>query len=235
MPELNLIDSTIPPSLDVLFEDNHLIAVNKPPGEAVQKDKSGDQPLSERVRAFLKSAYGKPGRVYLGIAHRLDRPTSGAIVFARTSKALSRLNQSFREGEVNKRYWAVVCNPPPESEGELVNYLVRDRRRNKSFVTDRSSKTQEARLGYRTLLELDRYTVLDIQLYTGRHHQIRAQLAAIGCYIKGDLKYGAPHSNPNGGIHLHARELGFTHPVRNNGLTIVAEPPTDTLWDMVVG
>ena len=220
--------------LSILYEDNHLIAVNKKPGDIVQADRTGDRPLVDVVREHIRIAYGKPGKVYLGIPHRLDRPTSGVVVFARTSKALARLNAMFRDGGVRKIYWAVVAGRPPEREAQLIHYLSRNRRQNKSYASESSAAgAKEARMTYRTLVELDRYTALEIELHTGRHHQIRAQLAAVGCHIRGDLKYGADRSNPGGGIHLHARTVSFTHPVGGSSVEISAPPPPDPLWAAV--
>jgi 23S rRNA pseudouridine1911/1915/1917 synthase len=218
--------------LQILYEDNHLIAVNKRPSDIVQGDSTGDEPLSEKVKAYLKAKYGKKGEVFLGVVHRLDRPTSGVVVFARTSKALQRLNRLFREDGVEKLYWAMVQEKPPRREDTLVHYLKRNPEQNKSYAHDRRLPgSREARLSYRLLLSLDRYHLLEVRLLTGRHHQIRAQLHRIGCHIKGDLKYGAPRSNRGGGIHLHAREVAFEHPIRKTRLRIVAEPPADPVWD----
>jgi 23S rRNA pseudouridine1911/1915/1917 synthase len=222
-------------ALQVLYEDNHLIAVNKRPSDIVQGDKSGDPPLSERVREYLKSKYAKPGGVFVGVPHRLDRPTSGVVLFARTSKALERLSLLFREGGVAKKYWAMVQAHPPRDQDTLVHYLTRNAERNKSYLSDQPAPgAQEARLSYRLLLSLDRYHLLEVEMQTGRHHQIRAQLARIGCPIKGDLKYGARRSNPGGGIHLHAREVSFVHPVKQVPVRITADPPPDPLWDEAV-
>lgn len=218
--------------LRVLFEDNHLVAVNKAPSDIVQGDATGDVCLADRVAAYLKDKHGKPGNVFVGVAHRLDRPVSGVVVFARTGKSLARLNAQFREGGVRKRYWAVVDARPPKDADDLVHWITRNAAQNKSYAAPRPVPgAREARLSYRLLAALDRYWLLEIDLGTGRHHQIRAQLAAIGCRIKGDLKYGAKRSNPGGGIHLHAREVSFEHPVRKAPLTIVAPPPADPVWD----
>jgi 23S rRNA pseudouridine1911/1915/1917 synthase len=222
----------VTPELRVLHEDNHLIAVNKLPSEIVQGDRTGDSPLAERVRDYIRSSRGKRGGVFVGIPHRLDRPTSGVVVFARTTKALERLNGLFREGAVRKLYWALVAERPPREADTLEHWLRRNPGQNKSFVVSRpAAGDRQARLSYRLVGSLERYHLLEIELHTGRHHQIRAQLAAIGCHIKGDLKYGAPRSNPRGGIHLHARELSFIHPVSRLPLRIVADPPEDPLWD----
>jgi 23S rRNA pseudouridine1911/1915/1917 synthase len=220
-----------PPDLCILYEDNHLIAVNKMPSDIVQGDKTGDPTLADKVREYLKEKYGKKGNVFIGIPHRLDRPTSGVVLFARTEKALERLSGLFREGGVKKIYWALVAEKPPRDSGTLVHWLRRNPSLNKSFVVDGpGGDAKEASLSYRLLLSLERYHLLEIELHTGRHHQIRAQLAAIGCHIKGDLKYGSPRSNPGGGIHLHARQVSFLHPVKKEPLTIVADPPPDALW-----
>lgn len=221
-----------PENLQVLYEDNHLIAVNKRAGDIVQGDQTGDTPLSEIVKQYLKKKYQKPGEVFLGLVHRLDRPTTGIIIFARTSKALERMNALFASRETRKTYWAVVNELPPEPEGRLVHYMQRNPKQNKSYAHPADAPgRKKAALHYRLLKKLDRYALLEIELETGRHHQIRAQLSALGCSIKGDLKYGAPRSNPDGGIHLHARSLEFIHPVRKEPVRIVADPPEDPVWD----
>ena len=221
--------------LHVLYEDNHLIAVNKATSDIVQGDKTGDVTLADRVAAYLRQKHGKPGNVFVGVAHRLDRPVSGIVIFARTSKALERLNALFREGGVRKRYWAAVDARPPKDADSLVHWVTRNPEENKSYAAPRPLPgAREARLSYRLLAVLERYFFLEIDLETGRHHQIRAQLAAIGCHVKGDLKYGARRSNAGGGIHLHAREVSFEHPVRKTPLTIVAPPPRDPVWDAAV-
>jgi len=219
--------------MEILYEDNHIIAVNKTNNDIVQGDKSGDEPLSEKVKAYLKEKYQKPGNVFLGVTHRLDRPTSGVVLFARTSKALTRLNHLFKEkGSINKTYWAVVDKMPIKKEDTLVHYLVRNSKQNKSYAFDTPQKNgKEASLTYRHLATSKRYYLLEIELHTGRHHQIRAQLAAIGCRIKGDMKYGFPRSNPNAGIHLHARKITFVHPVSREMISIIAPPPADPLWN----
>jgi 23S rRNA pseudouridine1911/1915/1917 synthase len=220
--------------LTILYEDNHIIAVNKMPSDIVQGDKTGDVTLGDRVREYLRERYQKQGNVFLGIPHRLDRPTSGVVIFARTEKALQRMSALFREGGVRKTYWAVLCEKPSPEAGDLTHLLRRNARLNKSFVVKGpDAEAREARLSYRVLLSLEHYHLVEIELHTGRHHQIRAQFAAIGCHIKGDLKYGAPRSNPGGGIHLHARMASFVHPVRSEQLTITAEPPVDPVWDAV--
>jgi 23S rRNA pseudouridine1911/1915/1917 synthase len=216
----------------ILYEDNHIIAVNKLPSEIVQADETGDAPLSEEVKGYIKRAYGKPGNVFLGIPHRLDRPTSGIVLFAKTGKALSRLGTMFKNKEIRKYYWAVVGKVPPETQGELKHYLVRDRKKNKSFSSSKEKRgSQFAHLGYTLVGATKHYYLLEIELFTGRHHQIRSQLSAIGCPIKGDLKYGAPRSNRGGGIYLHARAVAFEHPVTGKQVTIIADPPRDPLWD----
>ena len=219
-------------NLQVLYEDNHLIAINKRPGDIVQGDKTGDQPLSEIVKKYLQKKYDKPGNVYLGLPHRLDRPTSGIVVFAKTSKALPRLNKLFSEKKAKKTYWAVVKNSPPQEQDTLIHWLKRNPRQNKSYAhKNEVPESKKAVLEYRMIKKLDHYFLLEIDLKTGRHHQIRAQLAAISCPIKGDLKYGADRSNHDGSIHLHARQLSFIHPVKKEPLEITAVPPQDALWD----
>ena len=221
-------------TLSILYEDNHLLAVNKKPSDIVQGDRTGDVTLADRVRDHLRAAYGKTGNVFVGIPHRLDRPTSGVVIFARTDKALERLSAMFREGGVKKIYWAMVAERPPDEAGSLVHALRRNPQQNKSYAVAGPAApplTKEARLTYRLLFSLERYHLLEIELQTGRHHQIRAQLAAVGCHIKGDLKYGSPRSNPGGGIHLHARQVSFVHPVRREQVVITADPPRDPVWD----
>ena len=221
--------------LEILYEDNHLIAVNKKVSDIVQADQTGDTPLlSEEVKAYIKEKYQKPGNVFLGIPHRIDRPVSGVVLFARTGKALERLNKMFQEHEkeITKTYWAIVGNLPEEDHAVLTHYLVRDTEKNKSRAYNQPKPgSKEAKLAYRLLGCSQRYYLLEVILYTGRHHQIRCQLAKIGCPIKGDLKYGFPRSNPNGGISLHARSLAFKHPVSQEMITITAPPPLDdNLW-----
>jgi 23S rRNA pseudouridine1911/1915/1917 synthase len=221
----------VPQDPIILYEDNHLIAVNKMPSDIVQGDKTGDPTLADKVRDYLKEKYGKKGNVFIGIPHRLDRPTSGVVLLARTDKALERLSGLFREGGVQKIYWALVAERPPRDSDTLTHWLRRNPAQNKSFVVaGPGHDARKACLSYRLLLSLERYHLLSIELHTGRHHQIRAQLAAIGCHIKGDLKYGSPRSNPGGGIHLHARQVSFMHPVKKELLTIIADPPPDALW-----
>jgi 23S rRNA pseudouridine1911/1915/1917 synthase len=218
--------------LDVLYEDNHIIAINKKVSDIVQGDKTGDAPMSDFVKAYLKTTYNKPGEVFIGVPHRIDRPTTGVVLFARTSKALTRLNEMFREKDlVKKTYWAIVKNEPPNPQGRLENFLVKDEVKNKSFVCSPEKKgAKEAILQYRILKKSDNFFLLEVELLTGRHHQIRVQLAQIGCPIKGDLKYGFPRSNPDGGISLHARSIELIHPVQKTPLRIVAPVPNDSLW-----
>ncbi|MBG0767926.1 RluA family pseudouridine synthase [Sphaerochaeta halotolerans] len=216
----------------ILYEDNHLIVVNKRGGELVQGDKTGDRTLADLVKEYLKVTYNKKGNVYLGIPHRLDRPTSGLVIFAKTEKALVRMNELFKGNTVKKTYWAIVDKVPNETEGTLLHYIIRDTKANKSVALPvEKQKGKLAKLDYRLIAASKTYYLLEVQLHTGRHHQIRAQFAAIGLHIKGDLKYGFPRSNPDGGICLHARSISFVHPVRKEELTIVADPPQDTLWD----
>lgn len=219
-------------NMEVLYEDNHIIAVNKNSSEIVQGDKTGDTPLSESVKAYIKEKYNKPGEVFLGVTHRLDRPVSGVVLFARTSKALTRLNEMFRTQAVKKTYWAIVKAAPEQTEARLEHYLVRNEKQNKSYAYDREKPhSKKAALSYRLIGRSDNYSLLEVHLETGRHHQIRCQLAKIGCPIKGDLKYGFPRSNPNGGISLHARSVEFVHPVSKQAITIVAPTPEDEkLW-----
>ena len=220
--------------LEVLYEDNHIIAVNKKISDIVQADKTGDTPLSEEVKAYIKKKYNKPGEVYLGVPHRVDRPVSGVVIFARTSKALTRLNKMFQEHEkeISKIYWAIVGNLPAEDHAVLTHYLMRDPEKNKSYAYNQpKTGAKEATLEYKLLGSSQRYYLLEVKLYTGRHHQIRCQLAKIGCPIKGDLKYGFPRSNEGGGISLHARSITFKHPVSREMITITAKPPlNDPLW-----
>ena len=216
----------------ILYEDNHLIIINKLPGELVQGDETGDITLADKVKEYLKITYNKPGNVYLGIPHRLDRPTSGIVVYAKTEKALVRLNEAFKGSSVKKTYWAVVDNMPKKTESTLIHYIVRNSANNKSVAYPKEIKGSKlAKLDYRLIGSSDKYYLIEIALHTGRHHQIRAQLAAIGLHIKGDLKYGFPRSNPDGGIHLHARKIVFTHPVKKEEITIIAPPPHDSVWD----
>lgn len=218
--------------MEVLYEDNHIIAVNKTCNEIVQGDKTGDAPLSEIVKAYIKEKYNKPGDVFLGVTHRLDRPTSGVVLFARTSKALTRLNEMFKSHEqIRKTYWAIVQGCPKVPEARLENWLTRNEQLNKSFIAKPGAKESKlAILSYKSLVRGEHYTLLEINLETGRHHQIRCQLAAIGCPVKGDLKYGAKRSNPDGGICLHARKIEFIHPVSKEYICITAPVPDDALW-----
>mgnify|MGYP003188150146 FL=1 len=217
--------------MTVVYEDNHIIIVNKTASEIVQGDKTGDVPLSETVKQYLKEKYHKPGNVFIGVTHRLDRPVSGLVVFAKTSKALSRLNEMFKNSEVKKTYWAIVKQTPAETEGELVNYLLRNEKQNKSYAYDTEKPgSKKAILHYRLIARSDNYCLLEVDLKTGRHHQIRCQLAKMGCPIKGDLKYGFPRSNPDGSICLHARRVRFVHPVSKELIDVVAPVPSDNLW-----
>ena len=217
--------------MTVVYEDNHIIVVNKTASEIVQADKTGDTPLSETVKQYLKEKYQKPGNVFLGVTHRLDRPVSGLVIFAKTSKALTRLNEMFRAGEVKKTYWAVVKNAAKESEGELVHFLVRNEKQNKSYAYDKEvPNSKKAVLDYRLIGRSDNYYLLEVDLKTGRHHQIRCQLAKMGCPIKGDLKYGSPRSNPDGSICLHARRVRFVHPVSKELIELKAPLPEGNLW-----
>ncbi len=217
--------------MEVVYEDNHIIIVNKQSGEIVQGDKTGDRPLSDIVKDYIKEKYQKPGAVFLGVVHRLDRPVSGLVVFARTSKALTRLNKMFAESEVHKTYWAIVKNPPQASEGTLEHWLVRNEKQNKSYAYNQEKpNAKKAILKYKVIGHSDNYTLLEVQLMTGRHHQIRCQLAAMGCPIKGDLKYGAPRSNPDGSISLMSRRVEFIHPVSKETIIAEAPFPKDPLW-----
>lgn len=217
--------------MQVVYEDNHIIIVNKTCREIVQGDKTGDKPLSEMLKEWLKDKYAKPGNVFVGVTHRLDRPVSGLVIFAKTSKALSRLNEMFRTGQVKKTYWAVVKNNPPAQAGTLVHYLTRNEKQNKStaYISPRTG-AQRAELDYALIATGDNYKLLEVDLKTGRHHQIRCQLAKMGCPIKGDLKYGAERSNPDGGISLHARRVCFEHPVSHVVVDVTAPVPNDPLW-----
>lgn len=218
--------------LDVLFEDNHLIIINKKSGDIIQGDKTGDKPLSEIVKQYIKEKYNKPGNVFLGVVHRLDRPTTGAVVFARTSKALERFNKMLRDKKVNKTYWAVVKNKPKEEKDTLTGFLRKNPKNNKS--TSYSSEIEggkKAVLHYKTIKSLDNYHLLEVDLETGRHHQIRCQLASIGSPIKGDLKYGFDRSNKDASIHLHARKIEFTHPVTNEKILVTAPTPNEVIWN----
>lgn len=218
--------------MTVVYEDNHIIVVNKTSSEIVQGDKTGDIPLSETVKQYLKEKYNKPGNVFIGVTHRLDRPVSGLVVFAKTSKALPRLNDMFRNGEVKKTYWAIVKECPKETEGELIHYLVRNEKQNKSYAYDEEVKnSKKAILHYKLIGHSQNYYLLEVDLKTGRHHQIRCQLAKMGCPIKGDLKYGSPRSNPDGSICLHARTVKFIHPVSKEQIELTAPVPAGNLWN----
>ncbi|TPN82430.1 RluA family pseudouridine synthase [Aquimarina algicola] len=222
-------------NLLVLYEDNHIIIVNKRPGDIVQGDKTGDQPLSEVVKEYIAEKYNKPGNVYLGVVHRLDRPTSGIVVFARTSKALPRLNKLFANKEAQKTYWAVVKQKPQKENDTLIHWLKRNPKQNKSYAhKNEIPDSKKAVLEYKVIKKLDHYHLLEIDLHTGRHHQIRSQLSSIGSAIKGDLKYGSNRSNKDGSIHLHARKLAFVHPVKKESITIIAPPPSDPIWDYCI-
>lgn len=215
----------------VLFEDNHLIAVNKPAGVNVQGDASGDMPLVEMVRHYIRVKYNKPGNVFCGLIHRLDRPVSGVILLAKTSKALERMNKQFATAHPDKRYWAIVDKAPKEKSGRLINHLQKNEKQNKSYIVEAPTKfSKEARLNYELIATGDHYSLLEVRLETGRHHQIRSQLAHMGCIIKGDLKYGAKRSNSDGSISLHARKLIFKHPTQGELITVEAPVPDDTLW-----
>lgn len=217
--------------MQVLYEDNHIIIVSKTAGEIVQGDKTGDMPLSDTVKLYIKEKYQKPGDVFLGVVHRLDRPVSGIVLFARTSKALSRLSEMFRTRSVQKTYWAIVANEPPQPEATLTHWLTRDERTNKARAYEHEvPASKQAVLDYRLIARSGRYRLLEIELHTGRHHQIRCQLTKIGCPIRGDLKYGAPRSCSNGGIALHARRIRFEHPVSHVQIDITAPVPDDRLW-----
>ena len=217
--------------MQILYEDNHIIVVSKTSGEIVQGDKTGDKTLCDSVKEYIKEKYAKPGNVFLGIAHRLDRPVSGIVIFAKTSKALSRLNNMFRDGEVHKLYWAITQNMPQKEEDTLTHWIVRNEKQNKSYAYDREKPgSKKAMLHYKVISSTDNYTLLAVNLMTGRHHQIRCQLSAIGCPIKGDLKYGSRRSNNDGSISLHARKVEFVHPVSKQPMCIEAPVPDDRLW-----
>lgn len=223
-------------NLQVLYEDNHIIIINKRAGDIVQGDKTGDEPLSEVVKNYIKDKYNKPGNVYLGVVHRLDRPTTGLVIFAKTSKVLPRLNALFVSKDINKTYWAIVKNEPPKAKDTLVNWLKKNPKNNKSTAYPKEVKdSKKAILHYKTLKKLDNYFLLEINLETGRHHQIRSQLSTIGCPIKGDLKYGFDRSNKDASIHLHARHITFIHPVKLAPINITAPLPNDPIWDACDG
>lgn len=217
--------------MKVVYEDNHIIIVYKERGEIVQGDKTGDVPLSERVKAYIKEQYAKPGQVFLGVVHRLDRPVAGLVVFAKTSKALERMNKMFANGEIHKTYWAISKQCPEQMEGTLEHWLIRNEKQNKSYAYDKEKPHSKlARLKYKVIAQSDNYTLIEVKLLTGRHHQIRCQLAKIGCPIKGDLKYGAKRSNPDGSISLLARKIAFSHPVSHQEISVVSPIPQDKLW-----
>ena len=220
--------------MKVVYEDNHIIIVNKCSGEIVQGDKTGDKPLSDIVKEYIKEKYNKPGNVFLGVVHRLDRPVSGLVVFAKTSKALSRLNDMFRTGDVHKTYWAITKRRDIAPEGTLTDWLTRNERQNKSYAHAKEVPgSKKAILKYKVRSVSDNYMLLEVTLLTGRHHQIRCQLAHMGCPIKGDLKYGAPRSNPDGSISLHSRRVEFVHPVSKEPICVEAEVPADRLWQLL--
>jgi 23S rRNA pseudouridine1911/1915/1917 synthase len=219
-------------AIQVLYEDNHLIAVNKRPGDIVQGDKTGDKPLGEDIKDYLKEKYQKPGAVFLGVVHRIDRPVSGIVIFARTSKSLARMNELFREKQVKKTYWAVVKNKPPQESGTLIHYLKKDTEKNKSKAYDHEVPgSSRSWLDYKVIGKSDNYYLLEINPHTGRHHQIRVQLSSMGCPIKGDVKYGFDRTNENGSIHLHARHIEFLHPVKKETIELTAPVPDDPIWN----
>lgn len=222
--------------MNILYEDNHLIILNKRSSEIVQGDKTGDEPLSESLKRWIKETYNKPGNVFVGVTHRLDRPVSGAVIFAKTSKALERLNAMFKEGEIKKSYWAIIKNTPPKQEDEITHWLIKNEKNNKStaYATERPN-TKKAILHYKLIAQSDHYHLLEIDLKTGRHHQIRSQLSAIGCPIKGDLKYGFDRSNPDASISLHARSIRFIHPVSKQEISVIAPCPDEALWHFFEG
>jgi 23S rRNA pseudouridine1911/1915/1917 synthase len=222
-------------TIEVLYEDNHIIAINKRPSDIVQGDKTGDEPLVEKVKQFLRNKYEKPGEVFCGVVHRIDRPVSGVVLFAKTSKALSRLNEMFREKTIQKTYWAVVKNKPKENEGTLIHYLVKDEEKNKSRAYPEPRKgALKSELHYKVIAKTDTYFLLEVNPITGRHHQIRVQLSAMGSPIKGDIKYGFDRTNKDASIHLHARRIEFTHPVKQTPITIEAPPPDEVVWNACV-
>ncbi len=217
--------------MQILYEDNHLIAINKQASEIVQGDKTGDKPVTEKLKEYIKKKYNKPGSVFVGLIHRIDRPTSGVLVLARTSKALTRMNKLFQQGEVEKKYWAIVDKRPPKHEDTIFHYLKKNEKQNKSYAYNyQVARSKKASLTYKLINSSEKYHLLEIELHTGRHHQIRTQLAHIGCKIKGDLKYGFHRSNPDASISLHARTISFIHPVKKEKLEIIAPLPNDNLW-----
>ncbi len=218
---------------EVLLEDNHLLIINKRPSQLIQGDKTGDKPVSEILKEYLKNKYNKPGNVFMGVTHRLDRPASGIVIFAKTSKALARINHMLQLREIHKTYWAIVKNKPVSENTHLIHFLKKNEKLNKSFVcTEETGNSQKAELFYNLKGKSDHYFLLEINLITGRHHQIRVQLAAIGSPIKGDIKYGYPRTNPNGSIHLHARKVEFIHPIQKEKIIIQCNPPSDPVWDL---
>ena len=222
-------------NLQVLYEDNHIIIINKRAGDITQGDKTGDKPLSDVVKEYVKDKYNKPGNVFIGTVHRLDRPTSGIVIFARTSKALERLNKMLRDKTINKTYWALVKNKPKKESDTLIDFLKKDTKKNKSFVYKKEIEgSKKATLHYKIIKKLDNYTLLEIDLETGRHHQIRTQLSSIGSPIKGDLKYGFDRSNKDGSISLHARKIEFIHPVSKENISLIAPTPEDAIWNACV-
>ncbi|OIP01066.1 MAG: RNA pseudouridine synthase [Bacteroidetes bacterium CG2_30_33_31] len=217
----------------MLFEDNHLIIINKKPSDIVQGDKTGDIPMPELLKNFLKEKYQKPGNVFVGVIHRLDRPVSGAVIFAKTSKALTRMNKLIQDGGLTKKYWAIVENMPISKTGTLINFLKKNEKQNKSYVVQESVKgSKRAELNYKFLAASQKYYLIEVELITGRHHQIRAQLSSIGCIIKGDLKYGAKRTNADASICLHSREIKFIHPIKNELVHILAPPPDNNIWNI---
>ena len=221
--------------IEVLYEDNHIIAINKRPSDIVQGDKTGDEPLSEKVKQFLRNKYDKPGEVFCGVVHRIDRPVSGVVLFAKTSKALSRLNELFRTKDITKTYWAVVKNKPKEMEGTLVHYMIKDEAKNKSRAYAEPRKgALKSELHYKVIAKTDTYYLLEVNPITGRHHQIRVQLSTMGSPIKGDIKYGFDRTNKDASIHLHARKIEFTHPVKQTPMCIIAPPPDEVVWNACV-
>jgi 23S rRNA pseudouridine1911/1915/1917 synthase len=222
-------------SIEVLYEDNHIIAVNKRPSDIVQGDKTGDTPLSEFVKQYIKEKYHKPGEVFVGTVHRIDRPVSGIVLFAKTSKALARLNQMFQSKEIQKTYWAVVKNKPQTIKGKLIHYLKKNEAKNMSRAYEKEQQgALRSELDYELILSLDNYHLLEITPHTGRHHQIRVQLSTIKCPIKGDIKYGFDRTNKDASIHLHARKIEFIHPVKKELVTIIAPPPADSIWNEII-
>lgn len=223
-------NNTIP--IKILYEDNHLLILNKKAGQIVQGDKTGDKPMSELIKDYLRIAYNKPGNIFAGVVHRIDRPVTGVVVFAKTSKALTRMNEMFQLKQIKKTYWAVVCNKPKQDKGLLKEYLFKNEKLNKSFVTDeKDSRASLSELEYKLHGASDKYFLLDVNPLTGRHHQIRVMLAHMGCPIKGDVKYGAPRTNTDGSIHLHAHTITFMHPVKKEEIKITAPPPDDAVWN----